>query len=72
MKFYFCSLMFFAFFAWYLGAGIANHVMHCLKFLCHRDPSRKDPESLIVNESLLCCHGGLLYNPATSDEQGSR
>jgi hypothetical protein len=41
-------------------------------FLLHRDPSRKDPESFIVNGSLLCPHGGLLYDPASSDESGSR
>lgn len=36
-----------------------------------RDPNRRDPESLIVNGSLLCPHGGLLYDPATPEESAS-
>ncbi|XP_021932449.1 ubiquitin carboxyl-terminal hydrolase 48-like isoform X3 [Zootermopsis nevadensis] len=55
-----------------------NQVLHLVsrdfidswrKFL--RDPNRRDPESFIVNGHLLCPHGGLLYNPATSEEPSS-
>ncbi|GFG35467.1 hypothetical protein Cfor_09123, partial [Coptotermes formosanus] len=57
---------------------LSNQVLHLVsrdfidswrRFI--RDPNRRDPESLIVNGSLLCAHGGLLYDPATSEESGS-
>ncbi|KDR12710.1 Ubiquitin carboxyl-terminal hydrolase 48 [Zootermopsis nevadensis] len=61
------------------GKGMGFLICHHVRIGCvihlfsynGRDPNRRDPESFIVNGHLLCPHGGLLYNPATSEEPSS-